>query len=428
MKKTVLTLTVAATVGLGTMFGGSPEKIEAASSSKLNEIQNQRSGVKTNINKANEKISNLQKQQSAVNNDLERIDLAISDITDKISDKNTKIKETKTEINKLKGDIKVIKDRMEKRSELLKERARSYQENGGAVNYLDVLFGAQSFNDFIDRANAVATLVIADQEIFKQHEADKIELEKKEAKVKKDLAGLETMLADLKEMNQQLSAQRAEKNKLLAKLKKEESEAHEYVIGLQEKEGILAAQEAAIQRAIKAEEERQARAAAEAKKAAEARQKQSSGSSSGSSSAGAVSAAPAAPAVSGGSFTRPAAGVITSTYGARWGTFHWGVDIAQGGPVPIVAAADGEVYVSHYSSSYGNVVYILHNINGQMYTTVYAHMRTRMVGAGQHVSKGQQIGVMGNTGDSQGQHLHFELYKGRWQYHSAINPMGIVPL
>ncbi|WP_143118238.1 M23 family metallopeptidase, partial [Shouchella clausii] len=65
---------------------------------------------------------------------------------------------------------------------------------------------------------------------------------------------------------------------------------------------------------------------------------------------------------------------------------------------PIVASASGTVIRSHYSSSYGNVVYISHNINGQVYTTLYAHMESRLVSAGQSVSKGQQIGTLGTTG------------------------------
>ena len=422
MKKSVISLAAAAVVGLSTMFGGYALKTEAASVSELkgqqNKIQNQRSGVKSDIDKTNEKINSLQAQQSNVKDDMKRIDFAISDTTEKINDKNVKITETRAEIAKLQAEIKVIQERMKKRSALLKERARSYQENGGMVNYIDVLLGAQSFSDFIDRANAVATLLAADQGILKQHEADKNNLEKKQAKVQNDLASLETMLADLQKMNQQLASQRAEKDRLLASLKKQEDEAHDYVMDLQEQESILAAQEAAIQKSIKMEQERQAKAAAEAKRRAAA-QKQSGSSGGGTS---------AAPPVSSGSFTRPAAGVITSTYGGRWGSFHYGVDIAKGGTVPIVAAASGVVYVSHYSSSYGNVVYILHNIDGQIYTTVYAHMSSRLVSEGQTVEKGQQIGIMGSTGDSTGQHLHFELYKGRWQYHSAINPMGIVPL
>ncbi|MDA6151388.1 M23 family metallopeptidase, partial [Escherichia coli] len=70
-----------------------------------------------------------------------------------------------------------------------------------------------------------------------------------------------------------------------------------------------------------------------------------------------------------GSFMRPAIGPVSSPFGARWGTVHYGTDIASGGKskVPIVASADGTVSRSYFSSSYGNVVFIKHNINGQAY-------------------------------------------------------------
>ena len=137
--------------------------------------------------------------------------------------------------------------------------------------------------------------------------------------------------------------------------------------------------------------------------------------------------------VSGGSFTRPAAGSISSGFGYRsfnGGGFHYGVDIAKAGTVPVVAAADGVVSRSDVSSSYGNVIYISHSINGQTYTTVYAHLNSRSVGNMQTVSKGQVIGYMGNTGDSHGQHLHFELYRGGWtaSHSNAINPSSMVPM
>ncbi|MEH7504193.1 peptidoglycan DD-metalloendopeptidase family protein [Neobacillus drentensis] len=428
MKKSVITIAVAATVGLGTIFGGVTVKTEAESISGLkseqNKIQNQRSDLKLDINQANNKINTLQSQQADVKSEMKRLDFAIDDTTAKINDKTEKIEETKAEVTKLQAETKVIKERIQKRNVLLKERARSYQENGGMVNYLDVLMGSTSFSDFVDRANAVATIVQADQDILKQHEADKKELLEKQTQVENNLASLQKMLVDLKNMNQQLSGQKKEKDKLLASLKNQEEEAHEGMMDMQEREQILMAQEAAIKRSIQKEQERQAREAAQAKS------NNSKGGSSGSSSASSGSSeSSSAPQVSSGSFTRPAPGVITSGFGGRGGSFHYGFDIAKAGSnVPIVAAADGEVYVSHYSSSYGNVVYILHNINGQTYTTVYAHMSRSLVGAGATVKKGQQIGVMGNTGDSRGQHLHFELYKGRWQYHAAINPSGIVPL
>jgi len=68
---------------------------------------------------------------------------------------------------------------------------------------------------------------------------------------------------------------------------------------------------------------------------------------------------------------------------------------------------------------------VSHYLNGKVYTTVYAHMETRLVGNGQTVRKGQQIGIMGNTGQSTGQHLHFEIHEGPWNASksNAVDPM-----
>lgn len=73
---------------------------------------------------------------------------------------------------------------------------------------------------------------------------------------------------------------------------------------------------------------------------------------------------------------------------------------------------------------------VSHSIGGQTYTTVYAHLNSRNVGTGQVVAKGQQIGIMGNTGHSYGQHLHFELHKGAWNVSktNAVNPLNYVSM
>ncbi|MGG3467890.1 peptidoglycan DD-metalloendopeptidase family protein [Neobacillus pocheonensis] len=429
MRKTVITLATVAVVGIGTIFGGVPVKTNAESISKLkgnqSKIQEQRSDVHSGINAANDKISDLQNQQADVKSEMKRLDYAITDATNKINDKNAKIEKTKGEVTKLQAEVEVIKERIKKRNVLLKDRVRSYQENGGMVNYIDVLMGSDSFSDFVDRANAVATIMQADQDILKQHEADKKELEEKQAQVQNDLASLQTMLADLQKMNQQLTAQKAEKDKLLATLVDKEQDEQEHMMDLKEQEEILSAQEAAIQKAIKLAQEEQARAAAAAAAAAK-----NNSSSSSSSNSGGVASSSAVPGVSSGYWTQPAVGRFTSGFGGRGSEFHYGVDVANHTSVPIVAAADGVVIRSYYSSSYGNCIFISHSINGQVYTTVYAHMSSRIVGNGAVVKKGQQIGVMGNTGASEGQHLHFELHRGPWTQdkRNAINPVGIVPL
>lgn len=134
------------------------------------------------------------------------------------------------------------------------------------------------------------------------------------------------------------------------------------------------------------------------------------------------------PTVTDGLFMKPTKGTLTSGFGKRWGTLHSGVDIAQGGLVPVVAAADGVVSKSYLSTSYGNCVFILHNLEGRTYETIYAHMRNRAVGEGDRVKKGQFIGYMGNTGQSYGQHLHFEIHVGRWNMSksNAVNPLMFI--
>ncbi|MBM7654706.1 murein hydrolase activator EnvC family protein [Neobacillus cucumis] len=429
MKKSVITLAVSATVGFGTIFGGTSVITEAASISSLkgeqNKIQNQRSNINSTINQKNNQISDLQNQQANVQDEITRLDDAITDSTNKINETNAKLESTKEDIMKLQGEMEVIKDRIEKRNVLLKDRARSYQDTGGMVNYIDVLMGATSFSDFVDRANAVVTIMEADQAILKEHEADKKELETKQEQVKTNLVSIQKMVTDLQTLQQQLNVQKAEKNKALASLKQQENEAHEGLMDLQEQDALLAAQQSAIQQAIKNEQAAQAKAAAEAAAAAK---KAASSNSGGSSSGGASSGA--TPGVSSGYWTQPAVGYLSSGFGQRGSERHVGVDIANRSAVPIVAAADGVVIRSYLSSSYGNCIFISHSINGQVYTTVYAHMSTRLVGSGAVVKKGQQIGVMGNTGDSTGQHLHFELHKGPWTQDKryAINPVGIVPL
>ncbi|OYD06803.1 M23 family metallopeptidase [Paludifilum halophilum] len=110
---------------------------------------------------------------------------------------------------------------------------------------------------------------------------------------------------------------------------------------------------------------------------------------------------------------------ITQYYGGN----HYGIDIARGGTVAIKASAAGTVTRSYRSSSYGEVVFVEHTINGTSYETVYAHMRTdsRTVSVGDTVSQGQRLGYMGSTGDSTGQHLHFELHQPSWNINKSYS-------
>lgn len=96
---------------------------------------------------------------------------------------------------------------------------------------------------------------------------------------------------------------------------------------------------------------------------------------------------------------------------------HNGLDMAAPGGTPIYAAASGVVIESKYSNSWGNVIQIDH---GGGLITLYAHCSYRGVEKGQTVAAGQQIGKVGTTGWSTGNHLHFTVYKNG----VAVNPRG----
>ena len=107
-------------------------------------------------------------------------------------------------------------------------------------------------------------------------------------------------------------------------------------------------------------------------------------------------------------FTFPARGILTSGFGARWGTLHAGLDIANAVGTPIYAASDGEVIASGPTPGFGMWVKIL-AADGTV--TLYGHIDTTMVHTGQRVMAGDQIATMGNRGNSTGPHLHFEVHR-----------------
>jgi murein DD-endopeptidase MepM/ murein hydrolase activator NlpD len=99
----------------------------------------------------------------------------------------------------------------------------------------------------------------------------------------------------------------------------------------------------------------------------------------------------------------------TSCFCARWGTFHYGIDLAAPMHTPEYAAADGVVLRAGPASGFGLAVYILHE-NGDV--TVYGHMDQILVDVGQYVDAGDTIALLGNRGQSTGPHLHFEVHQG----------------
>ena len=127
---------------------------------------------------------------------------------------------------------------------------------------------------------------------------------------------------------------------------------------------------------------------------------------------------------------------ISSEYGWRKNPvtgvnkLHAGTDFAAPGGTPIYAAASGFVQVAGWSSGgYGNYVIIYHGkmSDGNQYSTLYGHMRSVATSAGKYVQQGEIIGYVGSTGNSTGNHLHLEVWRGGSKA-NAVNPRGYIPM
>lgn len=126
-----------------------------------------------------------------------------------------------------------------------------------------------------------------------------------------------------------------------------------------------------------------------------------------------------------GIWKKPVEGVISSPFGERKApikgasTFHKGIDIAANYGKSVSAPANGKVFFSGYLGNYGKCIQINHGkVNGVEVTTLYGHLSTTLVKNGQIVAQGEEIGLVGSTGLSDGPHLHFEVIENGKQ----VNP------
>jgi murein DD-endopeptidase MepM/ murein hydrolase activator NlpD len=252
-----------------------------------------------------------------------------------------------------------------------------------SVDSLDALIDGLEYLDDIARQDQqlAASVASARAELAEQRRATrktKEEQAKATAALAERTAERRAALAEIVSRRDELVAAQADREALLAGIGAHREEAEE---NLQE-----------LERAS-AQLENQIRAAA---------------STIGSSGAG------AAPS---GGFAWPVNGPVTSGYGQRWGRLHAGIDIGAGSGTPIGAAAAGTVIYSGWLGGYGNLVAIDH---GNGISTAYAHQQAIYVSVGQQVGQGETIGEVGNTGNSFGPHLHFEVRING----SAVDPLA----
>ncbi|WP_079524751.1 murein hydrolase activator EnvC family protein [Solibacillus isronensis] len=423
--------TIAATLALVLFV-----QIPAASAATLDELKKERSQLeaeKKSINKSLEQKTNEiqtnQNRQQKIISQLEQLGAEINETNHKIAVVELDIEIANEEISILEDQIAELKEKIEQRNELLRERARAIQSSG-TVSYLDVLLGANSFVDFIDRFSAVSTLMDADRQIMREQKEDQEKLEVQKLELVKKKEDLEANKAKLKSLMASLNQQKKEKKKLVAELEKEEAKLRSEKTELKAEYDDKVELSKELEEKFLKEQRRLAEVARQkALEAAAAKKKKQNSSSNSSVSSGNL------PVVSAGNWTRPAAGRFTSGFGRRdigpiGSKNHLGIDIANSIGTPVVAAADGVVSYVGSMNGYGNVVMVTHSIEGQLFTTTYAHLSGFNTSVGASVSKGQQIARLGNSGNSTGPHVHFEIHVGEWNgsRSNAVNPLNYISL
>ncbi|MFJ7668110.1 murein hydrolase activator EnvC family protein [Lysinibacillus sp. NPDC097195] len=405
-----------------------------AFATSLSDLKEEKKQVETKKNQLNSSISskeeaiseNKEKQQKLLDQ-IQALNAEIDKTNSNIKNVLAEIQATNAEIKALEGTIDELMRKIEERDLLLQDRARAIQA-GGSVSYLDVLLGSNSFVDFIDRFSAVNALLEADRQIIRDQKQDKQTLEEQKQVLESKRQKLEEQKAKLERLKASLDGQKKEKNTLVDQLEKEQAKLKSEKVLLEKEYSEALEISDELQQQIISEQNRLAEIARqqEAKRKAAA----AAAAAAGNSNSGSTVNAPA----SDGTWIKPTNGRLTSPYGWRnlgaGPEFHYGVDLANKTGTPIWAAADGVVSYAAPLSSYGNVVILTHSIDGQIYTTVYAHLSAFNVSVGDEVSQGQQIAAMGSTGRSTGPHLHFEIHIGSWrgQAVGSVNPLKYIPL
>lgn len=392
---------------------------------RLNSLKKQQQDVK-------DKLDELQKAKSDLDTYIQELDTQLADLDTQHVELLEKQATLEKELTVTEEALGVAEADSAEQYQAMKLRIR-YMYERGDTGFFDLLFSAHDLADFLNRSEYISALTDYDRnmlDVYRQTQAE-IETRKK---------ALEEKKAELLQASKELEVQQ-ETLELLAQAKRDELTKYDTEIAdtqqsLHQYDSALNAAQADVNRIvaeIKRQEEANkpqtptqapSQAPDDATKPTEKpEEKPTEAPSQGGNNSGAN-------ASGGWVWPAPTCRVITDYYGGSRN--HKGIDIARNGGASghaIVAVAPGDVVVSTYSSSAGNWIVLYHGVDnkGREVYTCYMHCSKLQVRVGQKVSAGQQIGLIGNTGQSFGAHLHFEIrYNGIGTSAKTANPLNYI--
>lgn len=350
----------------------------------------------TTIDEAQQKADALEQQKSTAEAEKNSLNTQLNTILGEMEDAQTKLVDKQTEIEKAEEALVQAKVEENTQYQSMKKRIKYMYENGNS-QVIELLMESENIGEFLNKAEYISQISEYDRDMLDEFQAVVKEVEAEEAALQTEYEELEVLRDDLLVKQSNLESLLSEKNLQISDLEKQ--------IG----DNAALLQDLIAQ--AEAERLKQEQAAAAAAAAAQQAAQQQAAQNSGNSGGGSSYVPPVIDnVVSGnGQFTNPCpAGYVSSTFGYRDfdSSFHKGLDLAAPEGTPTYAAADGVVLIAGWSDSAGNWIVIDH---GNGFVGKYMHHSGLLVSAGQTVTKGQPIGLVGNTGNSFGAHLHFQL-------------------
>lgn len=339
----------------------------------------------TEISETQKKAEELEKKKKDAEKEKQSLEKQLESIVSEMEGTKTKIEEKETEISAKEEELIQAKVDENDQYESMKKRIKYMYENGNA-QFVEILCESKNIGEFLNNAEYITTISEYDRNMLVEFQAVVKDVEEQEAALQAEYDELETMQNDLI----------TKQDNVTELMETKDAEIEQISSDLGDTKDKLSELQAA---------------------AAAAERKQQEKNSGYSNNAG------ASVITGNGIFTHPCPGYtyISSEFGYREqpiagaSTNHKGMDFAAPAGTPIYAAASGTVTSASYSGNAGNMIVINH---GNGLQTYYMHCNSMYVRAGQTVSKGQNIGAVGSTGNSSGPHLHFQVM----QNGTPVNP------
>ena len=402
---------------------------EAECRQLMNDANNQAAGYREIENQLTGEIDTLMEQIEQLQLQIEQSELRIAGVEATIAETlgsiallEDDIAEKELEIQLGEEELDATNLKISDLSALISERMHATQRSRFTNVWLDLLSQSSDLLSLIRNFSMLTALFEHDARIL-EHLNDLVAIQEEL------IARLESQHEALQDDKAELEAHHQVLVREQAALEAEKAAHNALQENLASQQQILSAErEAARQDRLSAQDVANI-AADQLRHLEELERQQQSNSGSGTSSSG--SGTVANNTISGGGhFIIPLErGRVSCEFGNSCYFGHTGIDLANFGDTStrVFAAADGIVTRAGWHRAYGNWVVLTHSINGQTFTTLYGHLHQHpFVSVGQFVSQGTVLGTMGNTGNSFGAHLHFEIYIGPMNWPHAVNPRNFI--